>query len=142
MNPEEGPMAFFTWSNSYSVGVQQFDTEHRQLFRIMSELYDGMKAGKGKDVLDGVLQKLIRYTEQHFSGEEAVMKSTGYSDLQAQVDQHRQFTAKVKDFQAQYRAGAVALSVQLLDYLRDWLTNHIAGADKRYTMFLNSKGVH
>jgi hemerythrin len=142
MNPEEEPMAFFTWSNSYSVGVQQFDTEHQQLFRIMSELCDGMKAGKGKDVLDGVLQQLIRYTEQHFSGEEAVMKSTGYKDLQAQVDQHSQFSAKVKDFQTQYRAGAVALSVQLLDYLRDWLTSHIGGADKRYTAYLNSKGVH
>jgi hemerythrin len=135
-------MAFFTWSNSYSVGVQQFDGEHQQLFRIMNELYDGMMAGKGKDVLDGVLQKLIRYTEQHFSGEEGIMKSKGYAELQAQIEQHRQFTTKMKDFQSQFRAGAVALSVPLLDFLRDWLTKHIAGADKRYTTYLNSKGVH
>jgi hemerythrin-like metal-binding protein len=135
-------MAFFDWNNSYSVGVRQFDTEHQKLFSIMSELYDGMKAGKGKDVLDGVLQKLIGYTEQHFSSEETVMGRAGYPGLQSQIDQHRQFTVKMKDFQAQYRSGAVALSVQLLDYLRDWLTTHIAGADKSYTAFLNAKGVH
>jgi len=135
-------MAFFTWNNSYSVGVRQFDTEHQKLFSIMNELYDGMKAGKGKDVLDGVLQKLIGYTEQHFSAEEAIMGRAGYTGLPSQVEQHRQFTAKMKDFQAQYRAGGVALSVQLLDYLRDWLTSHIAGADKGYTSHLNAKGVH
>ena len=127
-------MAFFTWNNSYSVGVQQFDGEHQKLFSIMNELYDGMKAGKGKDVLDGVLQKLIGYTEQHFSSEEAIMGRAGYAGLQS--------TTKMKDFQTQYRAGAVALSIQLLDYLRDWLKSHIAGADKSYTSYLNAKGVH
>ena len=135
-------MAFFTWNNSYSVGVQQFDGEHQKLFSIMNELYDGMKAGKGKDVLDGVLQMLIGYTEQHFSSEEAIMGRAGYAGLQSQVEQHRQFTTKMKDFQTQYRAGAVALSIQLLDYLRDWLKSHIAGADKSYTSYLNAKGVH
>jgi hemerythrin len=135
-------MAFFTWNKSYSVGVERFDGEHQQLFRIMNDLYDGMKAGKGKDVLDGVLQKLILYTEQHFKGEESVMSSTGYAELSSQITQHRQFTDKMKDFQLQYRAGTVALSVPLLDYLRDWLTSHIAGADQRYTAHLNAKGVH
>jgi hemerythrin len=135
-------MAFLTWNNSYSVGIQQFDTEHRQLFSIMNDLYDGMKAGKGKEVLEGVLKKLIGYTEQHFSSEEAAMTRAGYADLQSHVALHRAFTTKVKDFQTQYRAGAVALSVPLLDYLRDWLTAHIGGVDKRYTAHLNAKGVH
>jgi hemerythrin len=135
-------MAFFTWSKSYSVGVQQFDNEHQKLFSIMSDLYDGMKAGKGKDVLDGVLQKLLQYTEQHFSAEEAAMQKAGYPELQSQIIQHRQFTDKIKEYQAQYRSGALSLSVNLMDYLRDWLTSHIAGADKRYTTCLNAKGVH
>ena len=135
-------MAFLTWSNSYSVGVQQFDAEHKQLFSIMNDVYEGMMAGKGKDVLQSVLEKLIRYTEQHFSSEEVAMTRTGYAELQSHVALHRAFTTKVKDFQTQYRAGAVALSVQLLDFLRDWLTNHIGGVDKRYTAHLNAKGVH
>jgi hemerythrin-like metal-binding protein len=135
-------MAFLTWNNSYSVGVQKFDGEHQQLFSIMNELHDGMSVGKSTAVLDDVLQKLIRYTEQHFGDEEAVMKSTGYVDLNSQVEQHRQFTGKIKDFQTKFRSGAVALSVPLMDYLRDWLTSHISGADKRYTAYLNSKGVH
>lgn len=135
-------MAFFTWNSSYSVGVRRFDSEHQQLFSIMNELYDGMKAGRGKEVMATTLKKLIRYTEQHFSGEEAVMGRAGYAELNSQIVQHRQFTGKMKDFEAQFHAGAVGLSVGLLDYLRDWLTTHISVADKRYTAFLNGKGVN
>jgi hemerythrin len=134
-------MAFFTWNNSYSVGIQRFDSEHQQLFEIMSELYDGMKQGKGKEVLGVVLRKLIRYTEQHFGSEESVMRVNGYAGMVSQVEQHRQFTEKMKDFESKFKSGEAALSVQLLDYLRDWLTSHINGADKGYTAFLHEKGV-
>ena len=135
-------MAFFSWDKSYSVGVQRFDSEHRQLFDIMNQIHDAMRHCKGKEVLASTLQKLIRYTEQHFTGEELIMSQNDYPELSSQIAQHRQFTTKIKDFEAQYRSGAVALSMQLLDYLRDWLTSHIAGADKRYSAFLNAKGVH
>jgi len=134
-------MAFFAWNDSYSVGVRRFDSEHQQLFAIMNELYEGMKSGRGKEVMGTTLKKLIRYTEQHFSSEEAVMSQAGYAELSSQVDQHRQFTQKMKDLEGQFHAGAAGLSVGLLDYLRDWLTTHISIADKRYTAFLNAKGI-
>jgi len=134
-------MAFFTWSDSYTVGVRRFDAEHQGLIQITNELFDGMKAGKGKDVLAGVLAKLIRYTEQHFASEEEVMGAKGYANLQAHVAEHRQFTRKVKEFEAQYRAGAVAITIEVLDFLRDWLVTHIGGTDKSYMTYLNEKGV-
>ena len=44
-------MAFFTWNNSYSVGVRQFDGEHQKLFSIMNDLYDGMAA----EIVEGII---------------------------------------------------------------------------------------
>ena len=66
-------MSFAAWNDSYSVQVLQVDTEHKKLFAIISELYDGMKAGRGKDVLGNVLNQLVSYTERHFSAEEGLM---------------------------------------------------------------------
>jgi len=36
----------------------------------------------------------------------------------------------VTDFQAKYTSGVMALSVDVMNFLRDWLKNHILKADK------------
>ncbi|MFZ0311402.1 MAG: bacteriohemerythrin [Candidatus Korobacteraceae bacterium] len=134
-------MPLFTWNSSYSVKVKRFDEDHQQLFDIINELHEGMKAGRSKDVMHDVLTKLLRYTERHFTAEEAVMKDLGYAQLPAHIEQHRKFTGKIKDVADQYKAGAVGLSVDVLDFLTKWLAQHIVAIDKQYGDFMNAKGV-
>jgi hemerythrin len=134
-------MSQFTWDSTYSVKVRRFDDDHQELFRIINSLYDAMMARRGQEVLQGVLKELLRYTEKHFSGEESVMRSAGYPQLPAQIEQHRRFTDKIKELSAQYKAGGVCLSVEALDFLTDWLKRHIIGMDKQYSEFLNAKGI-
>ena len=69
-----------------------------------------MMARRGQEVLQGVLNELLRYTEKHFSGEEPVMRSAGYPQLPAQIEQHRRFTDKIKELSAKYQAGGVGMS--------------------------------
>jgi hemerythrin-like metal-binding protein len=134
-------MPLFTWNSSYSVKVKRFDDDHQQLFNIINELHEGMKSGRGKEVLHDVLTKLLRYTERHFTAEEAVMKELGYPGLSAQIDQHRKFTNKIKEVADQFKAGTIGLSVEVLDFLTKWLAQHIVGVDKQYSDFMNAKGV-
>ena len=134
-------MPLFTWNSSYSVKVKRFDADHQQLFSIINELHEGMKAGRGKDAMNGVLSKLLGYTERHFTAEEAVMKQLGYIQLPAHIEQHRKFTGKIKEVADQYKAGAAGLSVDVLDFLTKWLSQHIMATDKQYSEFMNAKGV-
>jgi len=134
-------MPLFTWNATYSVKVKRFDEDHQLLFAIINELHDGMKAGRGKEVLHDVLTKLLRYTERHFTAEEAVMKELGYPGLPAQIDQHRKFTSKIKEVADQYKAGTIGLSIEVLNFLTQWLSQHIVAADKQYGDFMNAKGV-
>lgn len=121
--------------------MKRFDEDHQQLFSIINELHEGMKNGRGKEVLHDVLTKLLRYTERHFSAEEAVMKGLSYPGLSAQVDQHRKFTNKIKEVAEQYKAETIGLSVEVLDFLTKWLSQHIVAVDKQYSEFMNTKGV-
>lgn len=134
-------MPLFTWNSSYSVKVKRFDDDHQQLFSIINELHEGMKEGRGKEVLHDVLTKLLRYTERHFTAEEAVMKELSYPGLSAQVEQHRKFTNKIKEVAEQYKAGTIGLSIDVLDFLTKWLSQHIVGVDKQYSDYMNAKGV-
>jgi hemerythrin len=123
------------------VKVKRFDDDHRQLFRILNQLHDGMLAGRGQNVLQTVLDDLLRYTEKHFAAEETIMKTAGYAQLLAHIDQHRKFTDKIKDVSAKYKAGGIGMTIEVLDFLTDWLKRHIIGVDKQYSDFLNARGV-
>lgn len=134
-------MALLTWSERFSVQVGQFDEEHRQLMNYINQLHDAMKSGQGKQVIGDVLNGLIQYTQNHFAAEERLMKAHGYSDYQNHKKEHNQLTMSVQDFRKEFAAGTVPLSQTVMTFLKDWLTNHIQGMDKKYGPFLNGKGV-
>jgi len=134
-------MPLYAWTPTYSVKVKRFDEDHQQLFSIINELHEGMSQGRGKEILHDVLIKLLRYTERHFIAEEAVMKALNYPGLTTQVDQHRIFTKKIMEVANQYKAGTTGLSIDVLDFLTKWLSQHIVAVDKQYSDFMNAKGV-
>lgn len=135
-------MSFANWNDSYSVKVQHLDDEHKQLFAIIDQLHEGMKAGGGKDVLQSVLDQLLCYTERHFSDEELLMQVARYPWMKAHIGLHQQFVNKIKDFSKDFHMGAAAISVEMVEFLRNWLAEHIMGADHQYTATLNAAGIH
>jgi hemerythrin len=135
-------MPFANWNDSYSVKVQRLDDEHKKLFDIINQLHEGMKAGRGKDVLQNVIDQLLRYTEQHFKSEEGLLQQAGYPELTTHMALHQQFVSKIKGFSKDFQSGAAAISVDMLEYLRNWLAQHIQGTDHQYSATLNAAGMH
>jgi hemerythrin len=126
-------MALFTWKETLSVGVAEFDTQHKRWLEIINELHEAMRVGKGKDILEQVFRELVQYTRVHFSAEEKYLTSTKYPAFTQHKALHDQLTAKILDFQKQLQAGKVALTLQVMNTLKDWLVNHIMEEDKKYS---------
>ncbi len=83
-------MAFIEWNDTtYSVGVRQFDDEHKELVRLINELHAAMKSGRGRDVMGPTLNSLTRYVKLHFSREETIMGQHGYPGLAFQTNSTR-----------------------------------------------------
>lgn len=135
-------MALITWTDDLGVGVRQCDEEHKRLVTMINELHEAMLAGKGKDAVGPVLRGLALYVAVHFRNEERLLQTYGYPLLPAHQAEHRKLTAQVAAEQERYEKGQVALAVGLMNFLRDWLVQHIQGSDRRYGAFLNERGVH
>ena len=131
----------FELTQQYSVDIASIDGQHQNLFRLAEELYTAMSSGQGKTVLAKILDRLIQYTSVHFSYEEGLMRQCGYPDLAAHHRQHEDLVKQVQGFQSDYQAGHVAMTVQVLEFLKDWLQHHIAGTDQKYAPFLKAKAV-
>jgi hemerythrin len=134
-------MSTFAWKDEYSVNVKEIDQQHKQLVAMVNDLHDAMTQKKGKEVLGTILAKLINYTATHFTAEEKIMEQNGYPDFVEHKAKHEKMVAKVLALQNDHKAGKITLTMDVSNFLQDWLNKHILGTDKKYSAFLNSKGV-
>ena len=134
-------MTLMTWDSTWSVNVKEIDAQHQKLIGIVNELHEAMKAGKARDVLGGVLAQLADYTVYHFRAEEKLLQLHGYPEYGAHEKEHETFTKAVLDLKARNDRGGLILTINVLAFLKDWLTGHILKTDKNYSPFLNGKGV-
>ena len=135
-------MALITWDNNLSVEVAEIDEQHRNLITMINQLHDAMRQGKGKAVLQSVLDELISYTGSHFATEERYFDKYGYSEAREHISEHAAFVRKVSDFKEGFESGKFGVSIEVMSFLSDWLKNHIKGSDKRYTMLFNERGLN
>jgi len=134
-------MALMQWNDSLSVNVGMIDKQHQKLVGMINELNDAMRQGKGKDILGKTLNELVAYTGTHFKLEEKYFDQFGYSEADSHKKGHLDFVAKVYEFKDGFEKGKLGLSISVMDFLSDWLRNHIKGVDKKYGPFFNEKGL-
>lgn len=134
-------MALFNWKDEYSVKVTKFDDHHKKLVNLINDLHDAMLKGQQQTVIGSTLKALADYTKYHFGEEEKLMVAYNYPGLGEHRAQHDAFVEKVRDSIAKYEAGKLALSIEVMNFLRDWLKGHILQTDKKYTEFFNARKV-
>lgn len=130
-------MRSFTWTEEYSVGVKKFDLQHQQLFFYISELNDAMVSRLDHKMIADILKGLIQYTKSHFAEEEEQLARSAYPELEQHKVQHREFTRRALNFQMDFLAGKAELSADVMEFLMDWLTEHILCTDKSYSDYLS-----
>jgi hemerythrin len=131
----------FEWKAEYSVGIASIDGQHQNLFALARELYSAMSSGHGKSAVRPILDRLVQYTKVHFGHEERLMVQHNYPDLAEHKKQHDALTKRVVEFQADYEAGKVAMTIQLLQFLKTWLEHHIRESDGAYSPYMKARAV-
>lgn len=131
----------FVWSDDLSVGIQEIDEQHKVLVGLLNELHLAVSDHRGSAVCRGILDQLAEYTRVHFAVEESLMRILGYPDHENHKHEHEMLTGQVVDLQGKLDAGKVAISFELLHFLKVWLTKHINESDKRYGGYFLSRGI-
>jgi len=136
-------MPLMTWNKKCSVGVRVLDEDHKKLIGFINELYDAIQSGRGKESLGKILDSLVEYVKTHFAREEEFFARTKYAEAAAHKKEHDELTKQVLEAQKKYKAGANGtLSLELMNFLKNWLVTHLQASDGKYGPHLNSKGIH
>jgi hemerythrin len=134
-------MALMAWDMKYSVGVKTIDGQHHVLFDIINDLHSAMLKGQAQSLTGPMLRKLVQYTNEHFNAEEGMLERTKYPGLADHRIKHKELLKQVEDYCARFARGEITLNLHLLNFLRDWLTDHIQKVDHEYGPWLNEHGV-
>ena len=128
----------FAFTKKYETGIDLIDQEHKTLFSIIREANDLVHAELLHDKFDKtveILDHLKTYTESHFQHEEEYMEKIQYPELEAQKTAHTAFIEKLVNISI-WDLDAIDENQQqyleeLIDYLLEWLSNHILKADRQ-----------
>lgn len=129
------------WSKTLMVNIPTIDEQHKQLVKMINDLHKAMKGREGTPAMERILNRLVEYTVMHFGTEEELFRKYKYPEREKHAEAHKKLVGKVSDFQKKMRSGDATISMDLMEFLKDWLVNHIKGTDAKYAPFLLEKGV-
>lgn len=129
-------MKKITWDESLSVDGGEIDEDHRRLVDLFNMLSRAVEEGDAAEYIDAVLEELISCTIWHFRHEERLMLMYKYDGLEAHKDEHNDLIDSVRELQQKFHKENKLLINEDIEYLEDWLTQHILGQDMRLGFYL------
>lgn len=126
-------MAIFIWNDSYNTGIEIIDTQHKKLVDILNQLDGCIAIENAPASAHKLLDELFEYTQYHFTAEEEFMHSHEYDikACQAHQQEHQQFIEQIKQIRESCHNQTDKVTDELLDFLVQWLMNHILLTDKQ-----------
>jgi hemerythrin len=117
--PSSEPIRLITWSDYLSVKVP---------------------AGRGRDAVETFLPELVGYIKEHFANEEALMQKHSYPGYLDHKVKHTALTNQVLEYANRLKEEKTT-AVELIKFLKNWLTAHIKNIDKKYGPYLFNKDI-
>ncbi len=129
------------WSSKFETSLTTIDDHHKKLVSMVNHLHRAMKMKSGNKEAGKILDELAKYTVYHFNYEEKLFDEYGYKEKNDHKMIHEDLVTKVVNFQNEFNAGDAVLSIDLMQFLTDWLKNHILVTDMAYVTFFKEKGI-
>ncbi len=123
------------WKESYAVGIENIDIQHKMLFQKVDELVQELEGANRPKVYQEIIQFLKAYVTFHFEDEEAYFKSIGYADQEKHIKQHQDLKQEVEKYAEQLENTGYAMHVvkKCAGMMSAWLVYHVVGEDLKYT---------
>ena len=132
----------FIWKEEYIFNIKEIDKQHQCFIGILDSIYDSIFKNLSREEMAVLLQSLIDYTVNHFSTEEKYFIKFDYPEAKEHIVKHEELKTKVLAFQKDFKEGKSDISIGLIDFLEDWLVDHLLTTDKKYVEYFHEHGLY
>ena len=129
------------WEEKYSVKVKEIDDQHKKMFDTINRLIDMLDRKPTKEDLNGIIASLIEYKKFHFLTEERYFDKFHYSGTEEHKKAHLVFTQKLEELVKLSDEDTMIFAFKLIDFLEDWLIDHLMIQDQKYVACFQEYGL-
>lgn len=122
----------------FSVGLPEIDEEHQVLFDCLDAIVFALDTSYATSQGFAALEKLTDYSRTHFRVEECLMRVFDDPGLDEHKQQHAYFIEELEALRAKILSEDV--STAMVNFLTEWLRDHIRHIDLKYVEFCKQKG--
>ncbi len=120
---------YIRWKKIYETGHPLIDAEHRLLVMFFRKLDVAIKTRESRESLLRIVQEVMSFVKFHFTSEENLMHETNYPGAKQHIAVHTHLLVELNNM-VKKLTTCREFPEDVLDFLSDWLTNHIAHHDK------------
>ena len=132
-----------TWKQDYSVGVKEIDLQHQRFVDLMNQTYDTLYKDESKEKIINLVEEIFSHGALHFHTEEGYFDKFNYPNTDEHKRAHLNLLNQTTSFKTRIGSESdykKAVS-DLIDFLENWLVEHMLTHDKKYTKFFNDNGL-
>lgn len=129
------------WDESYSIGNEHIDKQHKEwidYYNNLDKVMCSTNENERKEVKELVLEKMLDYSDVHFRYEEEYMRAIGYPDTDKHWRLHKTFRNEIYQISRNQNNGSIVLNSEIMDIIKNWLLDHILKHDMAIRRFVES----
>lgn len=134
-------MGLLPWEDKYSVNIAKIDLQHKKLVEAINAFQVSLLAGHSRKDMQKVFASVLDYTLHHFKTEEDLMIEHGFPGLEEHRKEHERFTKEIVAYLDTFLDTDKDIATDMAAYLLQWLERHVFSMDRKYSVFLNDRGV-
>ncbi len=131
----------FKQNDKYNVNISIIDEDRKKFISIINKAVVAKQQNNNSEKVNDVLKEMTMYALSHFSTEEAHMIEVNYPEYQYHKEEHHVFTIRTIAYLDRAINGDYQISGEILEYLQQWLANHIQVTDKEYIEYFKKNGL-
>ena len=127
------------WRGSYSVGIEELDSQHQKLLKLINEMGEAADTAPSKASCFAGLNAMIRYAQEHFTTEERYLEKNAYPKYLEQKAGHENFVQETFTMAQDLDGEGLLTLGGITMYIEDWYQDHILGFDQDYKAFFEKQ---
>lgn len=120
------------WRNSFNVGHDVIDMQHRRLFELGNEIINAILTKRPQGDIELLMHELVEDIENHFNAEERIMEQHDAPLSESHKAIHSGLLCKVKSYQERFHEGDLSVG-ELVGFIAyDVVSQHITKEDLKF----------